>query len=75
MSLDNHLKILHKKSQPSTVIIYIFEKSKRTCHEKHYFFVNFSAARGRSGLAREPVLPRAPTNIPTKFDQNRPKDG
>jgi hypothetical protein len=57
------------------LIFHILKKSERTFHEKHYFFVYFSAARGRSGLAREPVLLRPPTNIPTKFDQNRPKDG
>jgi hypothetical protein len=73
--IRSELKFLQKKSQRSTVIFYIFKKVETRKVEKRRFFVDFSAARGRSGLTREPVLPRAPTNIPTKFDQNRPKDG
>ena len=52
MSIDNHLKFMHKKSQPSISNISIFKKSKPESDEKSMFFVNFSAARGRSEVVR-----------------------
>jgi hypothetical protein len=57
------------------VIFHILKKSKREKLKKRRFFVDFSTARGRSGIIPKSFLPRVSTNIPTKFDQNRPKDG
>jgi hypothetical protein len=51
--IDNHLKFLQKKSQRSTVIFYIFKKLKREKLTKRRFFVDFSAARGRSELPKD----------------------
>jgi hypothetical protein len=81
-TIDNHLKFVQKKSERSTVIFYIFKKSKREKLKNDGFSSispplggAASAARIRRGLTTEPVLPRVPTNIPTKFDRNRLKDG
>ena len=64
---------MHKKFQLSISSISIFKKSKRESHEKSRFFVDFSAARGRSGVARGSILPKLSINTTNKFHQNQMK--